>query len=112
MGDHSAATPSEPTGGLSDRAVSYLRTAVPALWGAAIAATLKALAPHLPPALYQQLADVLSSALAQSLVVSAAIAGWYWVWRRAEPYIPDWATRVVLGSARTPAYRAPSGGEG
>lgn len=92
---------------LSDRAVSYLRTVVPALWGAVVAVILKALAPHLPAALYDELRDLLSGPLAQALVVSLAVAAWYWLWRRIEHRIPDWLTRVVLGSARTPGYGLP-----
>lgn len=96
---------------LSDRAVSYLRTAVPAMWGAVVAAILKVLAGHLPTDVYGALSDFLSGPLAQALAVSAAIAAWYWVWRRVESRIPDWLTRIVLGSARTPGYAPTSTAE-
>lgn len=33
-----------------------------------------------------------------------AMAGWYAIWRILEPRLPDWLTRVVLGSAVAPSY--------
>ena len=92
---------------LSDRAVSYLRTIVPVLWGSIVATILRAISPHLPGDVGQALADFLASELALSLVTAAGIAGWYWVWRRLERRIPDWLVRLVLGSARTPGYSLP-----
>lgn len=96
---------------LSDRAVSYLRTIVPVLWGSLVATTLRVISPHLPGDVGQALADLLESELALSLVTAAGIAGWYWVWRRLERRIPDWLVRLVLGSARTPGYALPGAGE-
>ena len=92
---------------LSDRAVSYLRTIVPVLWGSIVATILRVISPHLPGDVGQALADFLASELALSLVTAAGIAGWYWVWRRLERRIPDWLVRLVLGSARTPGYTLP-----
>lgn len=92
---------------LSDRAVSYLRTIVPVLWGSIVATILRVISPHLPGDVGQALADLLASELALSLVTAAGIAGWYWVWRRLERRIPDWLVRLVLGSARTPGYTLP-----
>ncbi len=92
---------------LSDRAVSYLRTVVPTLWGAVVATILRITSPHLPGDVGQALADLLGSELALTLVLTAAIAVWYWLWRRLEHRIPDWAVRLVLGSARTPGYALP-----
>ena len=93
---------------LSDRAVSYLRTIVPVLWGSLVATLLRVNSPHLPGDVGQALADFLASELALSLVTAAGIAGWYWVWRRLERRIPDWLVRLVLGSARTPGYSLPT----
>ena len=93
---------------LSDRAVSYLRTIVPVLWGSIVATILRVVSPHLPGDAGQALADFLASELALSLVTAAGIAGWYWVWRRLERRIPDWLVRLVLGSARTPGYALPA----
>lgn len=95
---------------LSDRAVSYLRTIVPVLWGSIVATILRVISPHLPGDVGQALADLLESELALSLVTAAGIAGWYWVWRRLERRIPDWLVRLVLGSARTPGYALPGAG--
>ena len=89
---------------LSDLAVSRLRTIVPVLWGTAVAALLRLISPHVPGDVGQGLSDWLGSADAIALVTAAAISAWYWVWRRLEPRIPDWLTRLALGSAIAPAY--------
>jgi hypothetical protein len=89
---------------LSDRAVSWLRTTVPVLWGTVVAAILRTATPHLPGDLGTALADWLGSETTLALVTAAAIAAWYALWRWVEPRIPDWLTRLVLGSAQTPVY--------
>jgi hypothetical protein len=95
---------SAPTHPLSDRAVSWLRTAVPVAWGTVMAAILRTLSPYLPGDLGTALATWLGSETTIALVTAAAIAGWYALWRWVEPRIPDWLTRLVLGSARPPSY--------
>ncbi|WP_182112877.1 hypothetical protein [Actinotalea sp. JY-7876] len=89
---------------LSDRAVSYLRTFVPAWWGALVTLALAWISPHLPDTVSTALADLLGSEAALALITAAAIALWYWAWRRLEAHLPDWLVRIVLGSARTPGY--------
>lgn len=84
---------------LSDRAVSYLRTIVPVLWGSLLSATLPSL-PWLPA----EVVAWLSGDAASLAVTALAIAAWYSIWRYVEPHIPDWLTRLVLGSAQAPAY--------
>jgi hypothetical protein len=84
---------------LSDRAVSYLRTVVPVLWGSLIGLLVQSVT-WLPAPVIAWL----SGEAAVGVVTAGAIAAWYAVWRWAEPRIPDWLTRVVLGSALTPAY--------
>jgi hypothetical protein len=90
------------TSGLSDRAVSTLRTLVPIWWGALVAWALG----QWPAA-----GDVLSaigldpsSTVIVTLVTGLAVAGWYAAWRWVEPHIPAWLVRIVLGSAATPTY--------
>lgn len=95
---------SEQSTALSDLAVSRLRTYVPVLWGSLAATLLRLVSPHLPGDVGQALADWLGSELALTAATAAAIAAWYWLWRRLEPRIPDWLTRLVLGSARAPGY--------
>lgn len=92
------------TTSLSDRAVSTLRTVVPAVWGSLVALLLGWVAPHLPGDLGQRLADVLGGEATVTLVVTATITIWYALWRQVEPRIPDWLTRIVLGSAASPSY--------
>lgn len=92
------------TSTLSDRAVSTLRTAVPVAWGSLVGLVLGWVAPHLPGDLGPLLADFLGGEEALTFVVALAIAGWYAVWRRVEKRIPDWLTRIVLGSAAAPSY--------
>ena len=96
---------------LSDRAVSYLRTVVPVLWGSLVGLLLGWVAPHLPGELGDTLADLLGGEAAIALVSGLAIAGWYALWRRVEPRIPDWLTRIVLGSASAPTYAPPLDGD-
>jgi hypothetical protein len=66
----------QPTHPISDRAVSWLRTVVPVLWGSVVAAILRATSPHLPGDLGAALADWLSSETTLALVTAAAIAAW------------------------------------
>lgn len=79
---------------------SILRTIVPALWGSFIA-WLIGLLPILAPLE----ADLVGLANVLLPVVTAVIiGGWYAFWRWLEPRLPDWLTRAVLGSAKTPSY--------
>lgn len=101
MAHLSATTPSDA---LDDRVVALLRTAVPTLWGTLVAALLTSAAGRLPAELGDALAAVLRSDVVIALVTVAAVAGWYAAWRWAEPHVPAWIVRLVLGSARTPSY--------
>lgn len=79
---------------------ALLRTIVPALWGSVIT-WLIGLLPILAPL------ETDLRGLAQVIlpVLTAVIIGaWYAFWRWLEPRLPDWLTRAVLGSAKTPAY--------
>lgn len=82
---------------------SVLRTLVPALWGSFIA-WLVGLLPILAP-LQGQLTGL--AELALPIVTAVIVAAWYAFWRWLEPRLPDWLTRAVLGSAKTPTYNAP-----
>lgn len=92
---------------MSDLVASWLRTVVPGLWSAVIGSALAWLAVHAPWAL--DLLEALNidpeSAAFTAGVVTLTLAVWYAVWRRLEPRIPDWLTRLVLGSKLTPAYQ-------
>lgn len=79
---------------------SILRTLVPALWGSLIA-WLVGVLPVLAPleADLNGLADVILPVL-----TAVIIGAWYAFWRWLEPRLPDWLTRAVLGSAKTPSY--------
>jgi hypothetical protein len=87
---------------LSAGAVSFLRTAVPVLWGSFgtwFAATL--------PGVNDFLLSVnidLSSESTVLWVSGAAVVLWYAFWRWLEPRLPAWATRLVLGSNQRPSY--------
>ncbi|MFB9953517.1 hypothetical protein [Cellulomonas denverensis] len=50
------------------------------------------------------MSDWLSGDAAIAAVTAAVIAVWYVLWRKIEPYLPDWITRLVLGSAAAPTY--------
>ena len=81
---------------------SILRTLVPALWGSLIAWLIGVL-PILAPleADLNGLADIILPVL-----TAVIIGAWYAFWRWLEPRLPDWLTRAVLGSAKTPTYPA------
>lgn len=91
---------------LSDRAVAYLRTVTPVLWGSLVALVLRLVSPHLPGDVGRFLGEWLGSEGALTLVTAAVIAAWYWVWQRIQHRIPAWLARVALGSAKIPAYDA------
>jgi hypothetical protein len=79
---------------------SILRTLVPALWGSVIAWLIGVL-----PILAPMEADLAGLADVALPVITAVIIGaWYAFWRWLEPRLPDWLTRAVLGSAKTPTY--------
>lgn len=80
-----------------------LRTIVPALWGSLIGWAL-ALLPILEPLR----ADLLAYGdLAVPIITAILIGAWYAIWRWLEPRLPDWLTRILLGSAKTPSYNTP-----
>jgi hypothetical protein len=79
---------------------SILRTVVPALWGSFIA-WLIGLLPILAP-LEADLNGLAEIAL--PIITAVIIGAWYAFWRWLEPRLPDWLTRAVLGSAKTPRY--------
>jgi hypothetical protein len=89
---------------LGDRGASILRTAIPAVWGAVVIQLLAWLAPSLPGDVGDSLATLLESEVALGFVTAVAIAIWYALWRVVEPHLPDWLTRLVLGSAAAPTY--------
>ncbi len=89
---------------LSDRGASYLRTVIPTLWGTFVAQVFVAISPHLPVDVVDALRDWLSGPAAVGVATAAGIAVWYWVARRVEPHVPDWLTRIILGSAAAPTY--------
>lgn len=39
-----------------------------------------------------------------AIVAAVLIGAWHAFWRWLEPKLPDWLTRAVLGSAKTPVY--------
>lgn len=79
-----------------------IRTVVPALWGSLIA-WLIGVAPLLSP-LEGQLRGVAEILL--PIITAVIIGAWYAFWRWLEPRLPDWLTRAVLGSIKTPVYPA------
>lgn len=80
--------------------ISILRTIVPALWGSVIGWALTLL-----PVLEPLRADLLAYGdFAVPVIAAVIIGGWYALWRWLEPKLPDWLTRILLGSAKSPAY--------
>lgn len=80
--------------------ISILRTIVPALWGSVIGWALTLL-----PVLEPLRADLLAYGdFAVPVIAAVIIGGWYALWRWLEPLLPDWLTRILLGSAKSPVY--------
>ncbi|GAA5104864.1 hypothetical protein [Haloechinothrix salitolerans] len=82
---------------MSDRFISWLRTVVPVAWSALVAWLVSLGVP-----------DFVTGALgsAGELVVLPIVLGVvYPLVRWIEPRLPDWLTRVLLGSAQPPTYR-------
>lgn len=91
---------------MSDLITSWLRTVVPGIWAALIGGLTGWASVHAPWLLgaLGSLGIDLSSPAATAFVIALTLAGWYAVWRRLEPHVPDWLTRIVLGSAKAPMY--------
>lgn len=93
----------DPVGG-HDLVTSWLRTTVPAIWGASVTAGLAAVEPHLPAWAATPLGAALGDESTTLLVTVAAVAGWHAAWRHLEARAPRWVVRLALGSARQPSY--------
>jgi len=93
---------------VSDLVTSWLRTVVPGLWSALVTALLTwatASAPWLL-GVFDALHIDLESPTTAVFVMGVVLAIWYAIWRRVEPHVPDWLSRVALGSAKAPSYLA------
>jgi len=77
---------------------SWLRTVVPALWAAAVAWAVSRI-----PAVGQFVNEL--NMVGNLVVVPVVLGAVYAFLRKVEPYLPDWLTRVFLGSAKLPVYR-------
>lgn len=79
---------------------SILRTMVPYVWGIIVGWVLS-----IVPVLEPLRADLLAYGNLAVPVIAAILAGlWYAFWRWLEPRLPDWLTRILLGSAKAPTY--------
>jgi hypothetical protein len=90
--------------GGNDLVTSWLRTTVPAIWGASVTAGLAAVEPHLPAWASTPLGAALADESTTLLVTVAAVAGWHAAWRHLEARVPRWLVRLALGSPRQPSY--------
>lgn len=83
---------------MSDRLRSWLRTVLPGAWSVLV---LWLVSLGLP----QSFADWLNSdAVVTQVVQVAAGAVVYAFLRWVEPVLPDWLTRIFMGSAKQPQY--------
>jgi hypothetical protein len=81
---------------MSDRVVGWLRTVFPGAWSALISWLITLGLP-----------DIVTGALGNAgelVVLPIVLAIVYPLVRWIEPYLPDWLTRVLLGSAISPTY--------
>lgn len=84
---------------MSDRLRSIIRTVVPGLWATVVLYVVTRFG--LPPAAEVWLT---STPVIEGVTNVAALAVVYAVARWVEPHLPDWLTRVLLGSATPPVY--------
>jgi hypothetical protein len=86
---------------MSDGLRSFIRTVLPGAWSVLV---LWLVSLGLP----QTWADWLASDQVVTQVVQiVSLAAVYAVTRWVEPLLPDWLTRVLLGSATPPTYTEP-----
>lgn len=84
---------------MSDFVTSWLRTAVPALWGSVIAWAVGA---NLLPA------ELVEQAEGFAVVLVAVVVALYYAaarWVEAQPWAPGWVSRLLLGSKEPPTYQ-------
>lgn len=91
---------------MSDLVTSWLRGVVPGAWSALVTALLAWAAASAPwfLGLLDALNLDLSSPAAVAFVMAVVLAAWLALWRRIEPQVPDWLSRIAMGSAKTPTY--------
>lgn len=95
--DVQAARDAAAPAGLSSYVVSHLRTLVPILWGAIVTWGIERWVPWMPAA-------VATDPMVLTILTSAVTAGWYALWRAAEPMVPKLLVTVLLGHSAEPAY--------
>lgn len=81
---------------MSDRLIAWLRTVVPVAWSALVAWLVQLGAPGFLTSALGDAADV--------LVLPVVVGVVYPIARAIENRLPDWLTRVLLGSAKPPDY--------
>lgn len=92
---------------MRDQITAVLRTVVPSLWGSGLAWLVDH---NLLPAGAALDAAPLGVQLAELVVIPAAIGFYYAAvrWLESQTWMPRWAVRLLLGSARQPAYSSTS----
>lgn len=73
---------------------------MPVLWGSIVAFILQFVSPEIN----ETVAQALNSEPVNAAVTALIIFAWYALWRKLEPRLPDWATKLVLGSEKAPTY--------
>lgn len=84
---------------MSDRLRSIIRTVMPGAWAALVVYLVRQFG--LPPAAEGWLS---SAGVVEAVTNVAALAAVYAFARWIEPRLPDWLTRIILGSAKAPTY--------
>lgn len=87
---------------MSDRLRSIVRTVVPGAWSVLV---LWLVSLGLPQTATVWLgSDLVVTQVVQIVSATVVYAAVRWV----EPRLPDWATRILLGSAKPPTYTPPA----
>jgi hypothetical protein len=83
---------------MSDWLRSVVRTVMPGIWSVIVLWLAKVGLPD------SAVAWLSSSDIAAKVVDLVALAVVYGFVRWVEPRLPDWATRILMGSAKAPTY--------
>jgi hypothetical protein len=90
---------------MSDYIRSVIRTVLPGAWAALVLLLVKLGLPDTAAAWLS------SNAVVEKITEVVALAAVYAFVRWVEPRIPDWLTRILLGSATAPSYSPALGGK-
>ena len=85
---------------IDDVVVRNLRTVVPVAWGSIVSFLIQFIASDIS----EPINDALRSEPVGVAVTALTIWVWYLIWSKVSHLIPDWLTKLVMGSEKEPTY--------